>query len=452
MAKEIIADYTKGRISTQLLKFSVPFMLSNGLQVLYALIDMIVVGKYVGSEGLSAVSTASQIFTFMTMLALGFSNSGQVLIAQYIGKNEREKIGSVISTLFAIITGFSVVMCVVGVLLGRSVLNLLNTPAEAFEYAWDYTLVCSIGIFFSYGYNMVSAVFRGMGDSRHPFIFVLIASAINVVLDIYFIRNLGWGTMGAALATIIGQAFSFVAAIIFLVVRRNTLGFEVNKKTLRPSAESARLLIKLGIPYASQSCAVNLSMMFVNSLVNDVSVAASAVFGVGIKVDDIVNKITQGIAFASSTMCAQNIAAGNKKRTIKISLTTGGYCAVFYALFALLLLTCHEQIYAVFTDDPAVIALSSVFVSAIVWSFPAMTLMRTGFGFLRGLGNAKLTLAFGLTDALVLRVGLSYLFGIVMNMGLYGFFLGYGLAAFGTGIPACLYLFFGKWENYKLIK
>ena len=452
MAKEIIADYTKGRISTQLLKFSVPFMLSNGLQVLYALIDMIVVGKYVGSEGLSAVSTASQIITFMTMLALGFSNSGQVLIAQYIGKNEREKIGSVISTLFAIITGFSFVMCIVGIILGRNVLNLLNTPAEAFEYAWDYTLVCSIGIFFSYGYNMVSAVFRGMGDSRHPFIFVLIASAINVVLDIYFIRNLGWGTMGAALATIIGQAFSFIAAVIFLVVRRNTLGFEVNKKTLKPSAESARLLIKLGIPYASQSCAVNLSMMFVNSLVNDVSVAASAVFGVGIKVDDIVNKITQGIAFASSTMCAQNIAAGNKKRTIKISLTTGGYCAVFYALFALLLLTCHEQIYAVFTDDPAVIALSSVFVSAIVWSFPAMTLMRTGFGFLRGLGNAKITLAFGLTDALVLRVGLSYLFGIVMNMGLYGFFLGYGLAAFGTGIPACLYLFFGKWENYKLIK
>ena len=452
MAKEIIADYTKGRISTQLLKFSVPFMLSNGLQVLYALIDMIVVGKYVGSEGLSAVSTASQIFTFMTMLALGFSNSGQVLIAQYIGKNEREKIGSVISTLFAIITGFSVVMCVVGLLLGRNVLNLLNTPAEAFEYAWDYTLVCSLGIFFSYGYNMVSAVFRGMGDSRHPFIFVLIASAINVVLDIYFIRNLGWGTMGAALATIIGQAFSFVAAVFFLVVRRNNLGFEVNTKTLKPSVESARLLIKLGIPYASQSCAVNLSMMFVNSLVNDVSVAASAVFGVGIKVDDIVNKITQGIAFASSTMCAQNIAAGNKKRTIKISLTTGGYCAVFYALFALLLLTCHEQIYAIFTDDPAVIALSSVFVSAIVWSFPAMTLMRTGFGFLRGLGNAKITLAFGLTDALVLRVGLSYLFGIVMNMGLYGFFLGYGLAAFGTGIPACIYLFFGKWENYKLLK
>lgn len=452
MAKEIIADYTKGRISTQLLRFSVPFMLSNGLQVLYALVDMIVVGKYVGSEGLSAVSTASQIFTFMTMLALGFSNSGQVLIAQYIGKNERDKIGSVISTLFAIITGFSVVMCVVGLALGRNVLELLNTPAEAFEYAWDYTLVCSVGIFFSYGYNMVAAVFRGMGDSRHPFIFVLIASAINVVLDIYFIRNLGWGTMGAALATIIGQAFSFVVAIIFLVVRRGTLGFEVNKKTLKPSAESARLLIKLGIPYASQSCAVNLSMMFVNSLVNDVSVAASAVFGVGIKVDDIVNKITQGIAFASSTMCAQNIAAGNKKRTIKISLTTGGYCAVFYALFALLLLTCHEQIFAVFTDDAAVIALSSVFVSAIVWSFPAMTLMRTGFGFLRGLGNAKVTLAFGLTDALVLRVGLSYLFGIVMNMGLYGFFLGYGLAAFGTGIPACIYLFFGKWENYKLLK
>ncbi len=452
MAREIIADYTSGRISTQLLRFSVPFMLSNGLQVLYSLVDMIIVGKFVGSEGLSAVSTASQIFTFMTMLALGFSNGGQVLIAQYIGKNEREKIGSVISTLFLIITAFAAVMSVVGLALGRSVLTLLNTPDEAFEYALDYTVVCSIGIFFSYGYNMVSAVFRGMGDSRHPFVFVLIASVINIVLDIYFIRSLGWGTMGAALATIIGQAFSFIAAVVFLVIKRDTLGFEANRKTLRPDKTSARLLVKLGVPFASQSCAVNLSMMFVNSLVNDVSVAASAVFGVGIKVDDIVNKITQGIAFASSTMCAQNIAAGNKKRTVKISLTTGGYCAVLYALFALLLVTHHEQIYGVFTDDPAVIELSSVFVSAILWSYPAMTMMRTGFGFLRGLGNAKLTLALGLTDALVLRVGLSYLLGIAMNMGLYGFFLGYGLAAFGTGIPACIYLFFGKWENYKLIR
>ncbi len=452
MAKEIIADYTSGKIGSQLLRFSVPFMLSNGLQVLYSLVDMIVVGKYVGSPGLSAVSTASQIFTFMTMLALGFSNSGQVLIAQYIGKGEREKIGSVVSTLFIIITAFSAVMSVVGLAFGRSVLTLLNTPDEAFELAVDYTVVCSIGIFFSYGYNMVSAIFRGMGDSKHPFVFILIASAINVALDIYFIKYLGWATMGAALATIIGQAFSFVAAVIFLIVRRDSLGFEVNKDTFKPDKTSAKLLVKLGIPYASQSCAVNLSMMFVNSLVNDVSVAASAVFGVGVKVDDIVNKITQGIAFASSTMCAQNIAAGNKKRTVKISLTTGGYCAIFYAIFAVILVLFHEPIYAVFTDDPEVIKLSAVFVSAILWSFPAMTLMRTGFGFLRGLGNAKITLAFGLTDALVLRVGLSYLFGIVMNMGLYGFFLGYGLAAFGTGIPACIYLLFGKWENYKLIK
>ena len=242
MAKEIIADYTKGRIGSQLLRFSVPFMLSNGLQVLYSLVDMIVVGKYVGSPGLSAVSTASQIFTFMTMLALGFSNSGQVLIAQYIGKGEREKIGSVVSTLFLIITGFSVVMSVVGLVLGRSVLTLLNTPEEAFELAVDYTVVCSIGIFFSYGYNMVSAIFRGMGDSKHPFVFILIASAINIVLDIYFIKYLGWATMGAALATIIGQAFSFVAAVIFLIIRRDTLGFEVSKETLKPDKISAKLL------------------------------------------------------------------------------------------------------------------------------------------------------------------------------------------------------------------
>ena len=301
--------------------------------------------------------------------------------------------------------------------------------------AEDYVLVCSIGVIFTYGYNMVSAVLRGMGDSRHPFIFVMIASIINVVLDLLFVGVFNWSVAGAALATILGQAFSFIYAIIYLYLNRDSFGFDFKPASFKIDGEMARQLTRLGIPFAVQSAAINISMMFVNSLVNTVGVYASAVFGAGIKVDDIVNKITQGISFAVSSMTGQNIAAGKVKRVEKVLWTSIIFCGGCYLLFTILLLTCSDAVFSLFTTDPEVIELAPVFVSAIVWSFPAMAIMKGTNGLIQGIGNARLSLIFGLLDAVVLRIGLSWLLGIECELGLFGFFLGYGLAAYGTAIP-----------------
>lgn len=445
--KSVVADFTVGNVPSQMLRFSVPFMISNALQILYSLVDMLIVGQKLGGPGLSAVSTSSTVFMFMTMLSMGFSTGGQVRIAQLIGAGRKKEIGNVIGTLFTINTVIGIAVTLLGLSLHKSVLTLLNTPAEAFDHAVDYMIVCSCGIIFTYGYNMVSAVMRGVGDSKHPLIFIAIASVINLILDVIFIIFMDMGTLGAALATIIGQAFSFLYAVFYLYRKRDEFGFDFKPKSFIPHNESLRELVRLGIPFACQSCAINISMMFVNALVNDIGTDASSVFGVGVKVDDIVNKITQAFSFAVSAMVGQNITAGKENRIRQIFFYAMLFSGVAYFLFATAYLLFPEAFFSIFTDDEGVISLCRVFVYAIVWGFPGMVIMRSTNGFIQGIGNARLGLIFALIDGFVMRIFLSWFIGIKLGYGLFGYILGYGLAPFGTAIPGLIYFLSGIWKK-----
>ncbi len=214
--KTLSRDFTEGSIPKQLFWFSLPFMASNALQVLYSTIDMIIVGEYVGTAGLSAVSQSSQILNFAAMVCLGVSNGGQVLISQALGAKKKKEMSEIMGTLFGILMILALALTAVA-LIGRPwILDIMNIPEESLSMASDYLIICGAGLIFTAGYNMVSAVLRGMGDSKRPFMFICIASVINLVLDILFTGILGWGVAGAAWATIIGQAVSFIFSLIFL--------------------------------------------------------------------------------------------------------------------------------------------------------------------------------------------------------------------------------------------
>lgn len=447
----IIRDFTVGSIPKQLLRFSVPFILSNVLQLVYSLVDMAVVGRFVGSSGLSAVSTASQLCNFLTMLCVGFASGGQVYISQLLGAGRKDELNRTIGTLFTSVVGICALMMAASLFFHRSVLNLLNTPPEAYAMAVDYALISTVGLIFTYGYNTLSAVLRGMGDSRHPLLFILIASAANLLLDLLFVPVLGWGVAGAALATILGQAISFLFALVFLFRHKASFGFDFKRKSFLPDGDILRTLVKVGVPFALRSGAINVSMMFVSSMVNTFGVVASAVFGTGIKIDDIINKTTVSLTYSSSAMIGQNIGAKDHGRVKKIVYWCMLFSVAAYAVFTVIYLLFGQELFALFTDDREVIELAPVFISALVWSFPAMALMRASSGFITGIGNSRLSLVFALIDSVVLRITLSYLIGVVLGKGLFGFFLGYGLAAYGTAVPGLIYFFFGKWENYSLL-
>ena len=449
--KKIAKDFTKGSIPKQLIWFTLPFMASNGLQVLYSTIDMIVVGKYVGTAGLSAVAQASLIVNFAVMVCLGFANGGQVLVAQALGAEKRKEMNRIIGTLFTLLSLISIGLSAVFLFFRHPILRLMNVPAESYEMALNYLVICGAGLIFTAGYNMVSAVLRGMGDSKRPFLFIGIASAVNLVLDMLFTADLGWGVAGAAWATIIGQAASFLFSIWYLLKRKAEFGFDFKLKSFIPHRQYVRMILDLGLPMAIQSGCINLSMLYVNSLINDVGVVASATFGVGMRIDDIINKISQGIQHASMPMISQNIAARQPKRASKVVWYSWLYAGVFTLFSIVMYLLFGKELFMAFSEDPAVHAMSGTFISAILWMFPALAIMRGSHAFIQGIGNAKLGLVLSILDAVVLRIGLSWLFGIYWGWGFYGFVLGYGVAAYGCAIPGMIYFLAGRWKKRKVL-
>lgn len=449
--KSLSKDFTSGSVGKQLLWLTLPFMASNALQVLYSTIDMIIVGEYVGTPGLSAVSQSSQILNFATMVCLGFSNAGQVLISQALGAGKRKEMNRIIGTLFSLILILAVFLS--GVILGARywIMDVMNMPAESYEYAMDYLVICGAGLIFTAGYNMVSAVLRGMGDSKRPFLFIGIASLVNLVLDLLFTGLLGWEVAGAAWATIIGQAVSFIFSLYYLYRHKEAFGFDFKKESFQIDRHYTGMIAALGTPMAVQSGCINLSMLFVNSMINEVGVVASATFGVGVRIDDISNKISQGIQYAAMPMISQNVAANKPKRAVSVVRWAWLFSGILTALFMGAYVIFGKGLFMAFSDDPLVHEMSGTFIKAILWMFPALAVMRGSGAFIQGIGNAKLSMVLALLDGVVLRSGLSWLFGIYLQWGFFGFVLGYGLAAYGCAIPGTLYFLSGIWKKRRVL-
>ena len=315
--------------------------------------------------------------------------------------------------------------------------------------AFDYIIISAIGLIFTAGYNMVSAVLRGMGDGKRPLLFIGIASALNLVLDLIFVGLLNMSVAGAAWATIIGQAVSFIFSVFYLYKRKASFGFDFKRESFKIKKNYAMLMLKLGTPMAVQSGFINVSMLFVNTMINGAGLVASATFGAGVRIDDIINKISQGIQYAAMPIISQNDGAGNTRR-----MKSAVYWAVFYSViltivFMLLYILLGEQLFKMFSDDPQVHEMSHTFIKAILWMFPAFAIMRGSGAFIQGIGNAKLCMVLAMLDGVVLRIGLSWLFGTIFGWGFYGYVLGYALAPYGYAIPSMCYFLFGKWQKKK---
>ena len=444
-------SFTEGSIGRQMLLFSLPFMASNALLVLYSTIDMVIVGKCVGTPGLSAVSQSSQIINFAIMACLGFSNAGQVLLAQALGAGKRKEMTDIIGTLFSYVSLIALFFTAVILAFRNPILRWMKTPAESYEMAREYLVICAVGLIFTAGYNLVSAVLRGMGDAKRPFLFIGIASAINLVLDILFTGILGWGVAGAAWATIIGQAASFIFSLYYLYRHKAAFGFEFTKRSFVLNRKYTGMITSLGTPMAIQSGCINLSMLVVNAMINDVGVVAAATFGVGVRIDDICNKIGQGIQYAAVPMISQNIGAGKTDRAKRVVYAAWIYSIAMTVFFMLLYVTMGKELFMLFSDDPPVHEMCGEFIRAILWMFPAFAVMRGSGAFIQGIGNAKLGMVLAILDGVALRIGLSWLFGIYFGWGFFGFVLGYGLAPYGYAIPSLIYFLAGRWKNQRAL-
>ena len=445
---KLIHDYTTGSIPKQLARFMLPFMASNALQVVYSLVDMVIVGRFVGSAGLSGVSQGSMIVIFFSLFCMGFSTSGQIMIAQFIGADRKDQLNPLIGTLFSVMAILGVLVTVIALAIRLPLMRWMSVPPEAWDMSGIYVIICGGGLIFTVGFNAVSSILRGMGDSRHPFIYVTLSSVLNLILDLILTGWLGLGVAGAAAATIFSQAVSFAATMVFLVRHKAEFHFDFRLRSFRIRGDMLGQMVRLGTPMAIQMVAINISMMICHGFINSLGVVPSATFGVGMKVDDIAAKLSHGIQYAAAPMVGQNFGASKQRRVRQVVYWTWIMSGTVYLLFTIVYLCLNRQIFSLFTNDAAVIDLAPVFVHAIIWSFPGMVILRGISSFLQGIANSSLLMLFAFIDAGA-RVLFGWLFGIVLSAGFFGFVLGFGIACYGVAIPGTLYYLFAKWEKNK---
>lgn len=446
--KTFINDLTEGSVAKKLFHFAIPFMISNLLQTIYNLVDMAVVGHYMGSAGLSAVSVGGRLVELLTFLCMGLCTGGQILLSQQVGAKQKEAMEKTIGTFFTFVAILAVVLGTLSILFHRAMLTAMNTPAAAFEEAAAYMIICNCGCFFIFGYNALCSVLRGMGDSKRPLMFVAIASVINLALDIVLVAGFEMGAAGAAIATVISQGVSFVSALVFLIKRREAFGFTFSRKTLRLHGETLKTLLRLGLPLSFQFAAISVSMLFVNSFVNAYGQAASAVFGAGQKLQGIPSIITGGMSSANSSMVGQNMAAGKPERVKQAVRTCFLLNACVYGLFIALCLLAPKAVFSLFTTEADVLALAPTYLRITCIGFAASLFNSSFNSVINGVGFTSLSMAIGLLDGVVARVALSAILGA--KLGLNGFFLGHSLAIWVTGILALAYYLSGHWQRRKL--
>lgn len=444
--RKIIRDLTVGSVPLTLIRFSLPLFLSGLLQMVYNMVDMIVVGRFVGTNGLSAVSIGGEVMQLMVFVAMGFSNAGQILISRHVGENRRDRVGEMVGTMFTLLMGLAVVLMIVFLITYQGIMHWLNTPPEIWEYTRQYSVTCVYGLVFIYGYNLVSAILRGMGDSRHPFQFIAIATVINIVLDILFVGPLRMGPLGAALATVIGQAVSFLFALGLLYRNREEFCFDFRPSHFRLYRSVTGPLLALGIPMVIQSAAVTFSMLFVNSYVNTYGAVAIAVTGVARKLEMMIGVISQAISSAGGAMISQALGAGKTERVPKVVFNALWIVAIPASVMALITALRPDWLFGLFSDDQAVLTMAVTYIPVAMVQYLGATLRPANFALINGSGHSRLNLAVALLDGIICRIGLALLLGVSLGWGIRGFWFGNAFAGLVPFLIGGTYLLSGRWR------
>ena len=344
---------TEGKLAPALLRFAVPFLISNFLQALYGAVDLFVVGQFSTSASVSAVAIGSQVMQTVTWIILGISMGGTVLIGQKIGEKNGEGAAEAVGCVAVLFGLMALVLTPLMLIAVNGAVALMKTPPEAVSAARSYIFICSCGLPFITGYNGVSGIFRGIGDSRTPVIFIGLACIVNVIGDFLFTGWMGMGAAGAALATVIAQAVSFLAALAYMY--KKGFSFPFGRRHLRLRRKPAAAILKVGFPLALQDALVNVSFLIITTIINTMGLTASAAVGVVEKIISFAMLPPSAIASAVTTVTAQNIGAKKPERAKRALWYGIGFSLVFGIVVCIFVQFFAPLVTAVFSRDEAVI-------------------------------------------------------------------------------------------------
>lgn len=443
------ADFTQGSILKKLIAFMIPILGALILQAAYGAVDVLVVGRFGTTSGLSAVSTGSQVLNLVTFVVVQFAMGITVLIARYLGEKKPEQIGSVIGGAAVVFTIISVVLFIVMVFFARPISILMQAPKEAVTLTTSYVRICGSGIFFIVAYNLLSAIFRGLGDSKSPLLFVLIACIVNIIGDLVLVAGLHLDAAGAALATVSAQALSVVFAVILFI--KKDLPFKMTKKDFHLNTQCKKFLA-IGLPLALQEFLTQLSFLALCAFINRLGLEASSGYGVACKIVNFAMLIPSALMQSLASFVSQNIGAGEYKRAkrclftgIGVGLTVG--CFVFC-----LVIFKGDLLAGFFATEPAVIANAYDYLKGFALETLATAVLFSMIGYFNGTNKTLWVMAQGLFQTLLVRLPLAYYMSIQPDASL----MKIGLAApistlVGVVLNICFYTYLNHAEKKNAV-
>lgn len=409
------ADFTQGSILKKLVAFMMPVLGALILQAAYGAVDLLVVGRFGSTSGLSAVSTGSQVLNLVTFVVVQFAMGITVLIARYLGEKKPEKIGAVIGGGAIVFTIISVVLFIVMVCFAHPISILMQAPEEAVDLTASYVRICGGGIFFIVVYNLLSAIFRGLGDSKSPLLFVLVACIVNVIGDLALVAGLHMDAAGAAIATVSAQALSVVFAVVLLI--KKELPFSIARKDFRLNPQCKKFL-KIGLPLALQEFLTQVSFLALCAFVNRLGLEASSGYGVACKIVNFAMLVPSALMQSMASFVSQNIGAGKKKRAKKSMFTGIGVGLVVGCLVFELVIFKGDMLAGFFTTDAAVIENGYAYLKGFALETIVTAILFSMVGYFNGNNKTIWVMTQGLIQTLLVRLPLAYFMSIQPNASL----------------------------------
>lgn len=442
------SDFTQGSILKKLVAFMLPVLGALVLQAAYGAVDLLVVGRFGTNSGLSAVSTGSQVLNLVTFVVTQLAMGVTVLIARYLGEKRPEQIGGLIGGSTVVFTIITAVLFVALVFFAEPISRLVQAPAEALDLTTDYVRICGGGIFFIVAYNLLSAIFRGLGDSKSPLMFVAVACVVNIVGDLLLVAVFHMDAAGAALATVFAQAISVVFALMLL--KKRGLPFKITKRDFRITPQCRRAL-KIGLPLALQECLTQGSFLALCAFVNRLGLLASSGYGVANKIVNFAMLVPSALMQSMASFVSQNVGAGNEQRARKSMFTGMGVGMVIGVIVFALVMFKGDVLTSLFTTDLDVIQNGFDYLKGFAAETILTAVLFSMIGYFNGHNNTVWVMAQGLIQTLIVRLPMSYIMSIQPNASLTSI----GLAAptatlFGIVLNVIYYMRTKKREDNHL--
>lgn len=444
-------NLTQGNVLSTLLQFAIPVLLAMFLQALYGGIDLLIVGQFGTTQDVSGVSTGSMLLHTLTSLIVGLTMGITVFVGQKIGEGKPEKAGKTIGSGIVLFTILGIILSLVVIIFTKPLARILHAPPEAFMQTCQYIQICGAGLLFIVFYNLLGAIFRGIGDSKTPLLTVSIACIVNIFADLIFVAIFKMGAFGAALATVLAQALSVLVSLAIIIKRgkKTKLPFEFHKSYIKLDGYYCKQQIKIGTPIALQDFLVGISFLVIQTVVNSLGLIASAGVGVAEKVCGFIMLIPSAISQSLSAFVAQNIGADLEKRA-KLSLKCGIAISLAMACFIGTFSFFRGDILAgIFSKDAAVIASGHIYLKAYAIDTFLTSFLFCFIGYFNGMGKTFFTMIQGLVGGIAIRIPMVFIMKNLPNTNLFLIGLSTPIATF-CQILMCFAYYFMLRKKTKL--